>query len=95
MGVEVEVREPRPALQSAAKKRSTRATVALNGVSRVGKKVALPVRTRGHDEWAIEKKAHGHAHDTSREGGVTEAQGRQGRNEAQVPESESSPGAEP
>ena len=58
-------------------------------------KVAVPVRTRGHEEWAIEKKAHGHAHDTSREGGVTEAQGRQGRNEPQVPESESSPRAEP
>mgnify|MGYP001171098990 CR=1 FL=1 len=58
-------------------------------------KVAVAVRTRGHDEWAIEKKAHGHAHDTSREGGVSEAQGRQGRNEAQVPESKSSPGAEP
>ena len=58
-------------------------------------KVAVAVRTRGHEEWAIEKKAHGHAHDTSREGGVTEAQGRQDRNEAQVPESEISPGAEP
>ena len=32
----------------------------------------------------------------AREGAVTEeAQGRQGRNEPQVPESESSPGAEP
>ena len=58
-------------------------------------KVAVAVRTRGHEEWAIEKKAHGHAHEKSREGGVTKAQGRQGRNEAQVPESESSPGAEP
>ena len=36
-------------------------------------KVTVVVKTRGHEEWAIEKKAHGHAHEKSSSGGVSEA----------------------